>query len=280
MNPNDVNKLLESLIEEFALPVTLFNSGPLMISEDDAKVSRERLKDIAQQWMNLDRSNSDETPQEVQECFARLKERAGLHRNHRNHSISVGKTVADIYDEVEYLGLETQRVPEVRDILKSLITEQNLPCDIFYRGFSVVILPEDPTRYSDEEMIELETLLEKEDLEIQVRHSGFSLTRIENGSPDIQFSRLQELAGRLQASLESQGLKAHLLHDGFTLEKNQEDEVHIAEAKELAIRLKFMTGVDYVSVGGYGMGPEKDVKPGWTNKINWNSIKFFTRGPY
>ncbi len=280
MNPNDVNELLKSLTAEFTLPVTLFNCGPLLISENDSEILRKRLEDIAQQWMNLDRSNSDEIPPEVQECFARLKERAGLHRNYRNHSISVGKTVADIYDEVEYLGLETQRIPEVRDILKSLITEQNLPCDIFYRGFSVVILPEDPTRYNDEEMIELETLLEKEDLEVQVRHSGFSLTRIENGSPDIQFSRLQELAGRLHASLESQRLKAHLLHDGFTLEKNQGDEAHIAEAKELAIRLKFMTGVDYVSVGGYGMGPEKDVKPGWTNKINWNSIKFFTRGPY
>ena len=104
-----------------------------------------------------------------------------MHRNHRNCRISVGKTVSDIYDEVEYLALDTQRVPEVRDILKSLITERNFPCDIFYRGFAVVILPEDPTRYRDEEMIELETLLEKENLEAQVRHSGFNLTRIENG---------------------------------------------------------------------------------------------------
>ncbi len=279
MNPNDVNKLLESLTAEFVLPVTLFNYGPLLISEDDSKVPRERLEDIAQQWMNLDRSDSDEIPQEMRECIARLREEVGLHRNHRNHGISVGKTVSDIYDEVEYLASDTQRIPEVRNILKSLITERNLPCDIFYRGFDVVILPEDPTRYRDEDMVELETLLEKENLEVQVRHSGFNLARIENGSPDIQFSRLQELASRLQASLEKHGLKTHVLHDGFELEKNQEDEVHIAEVKELATRLKFMTGIHY-QASGYGMGPEKDVKPGWTNKINWNSITFFTSGPY
>ncbi len=279
MNPNDVNKLLESLTAEFVLPVTLFNCGPLLISEDDSKVPRERLEDIAQQWMNLDRSNNDEIPQEMQECIARLKEEVGLHRNHRNHRISVGKTVADIYGEVEHLASDIQRVPEVRDILKSLITERKLPCDIFYRGFSVVILPEDPTRYRDEEMVELETLLEKENLEVQVRHSGFNLVRMENGSPDIQFSRIQELASRLQASLAKHGLKTHLFHNGFELEKNQEDEVHIAEVEELASRLMFMTGIHY-RASGYGMGPEKDVKPGWTNKINWNSITFFTRGPY
>ena len=279
MNPNDVNKLLESLTAEFALPVTLFNCGPLLISEDRSKVPRERLEEIAQQWMNLDRSNNDEIPKDMQECVARLKEEVGLHRNHRNHRISVSKTVADIYDEVEHLASDTQRVPEVRDILKSLITEQNLPCDIFYRGFDVVILPEDPTRYRDEEMIELETLLKKEGLDVPVRHSGFDLTRTEDGSPDIQFSRVQELTNRLQDSLERHRLKTHLLHDGFTLEKNQEDEVHIAEAKELAIRLKFMTGIDY-SVGAYGMGPKKGVKPGWTNTINWKHARVSSSRPW
>lgn len=278
MNPNDVNKFLKSLTAEFVLPVTLFNCGPLLISEDDS-VPRERLEDIVQQWMDLDRSDSDEIPKEIQEWIAREKEELGLHRNHRNSRISVGKTVADIYDEVEYLASDTQRIPEVRNILKSLVTERKLPCDIFYRGFDVVILPEDPTRYRDEEMVELETLLEKENLEVQVRHSGFNLMRMENGSPDIQFSQLQELASSLQASLVKHGLKTHLLHDGFELEKNQEDEVHIDEVKELASRLMFMTGIHY-RASGYGMGPEKDVKPGWTDKINWNSITFFTRGPY
>ena len=279
MNPNDVNELLNSLTAEFDLPVSLFNSGSLLISENDSEVPRERLEDIAQQWMSLDRNNSDEIPQEIQEWFARCKEEAGLHRNHRNHRISVGKTVSDIYYEVEYLALDTQRVPEVQDILKSLITERNFPCDIFYRGFDVVILPEDPTRYRDEEMIELETLLERDNLEVQVRHCGFDLTRRENGSPDIQFARVQELTSRLRTSLESHGLKTHLLHDGFTLEKNQEDEMHIAEAEELALHLKLMTGINF-SAGGYGMGPAKDVKPEWTPKINWNSITFYTRGPY
>lgn len=278
MNPSNVHTMLKSLSADFVPSATLFNCGPLLIGEKGTEVPEERLEDIAQQWMNLDRSN-DEFPQEMQECIARLKEDVGLHRNHRNHRISVRKTLSEIYEKVEHFALDTQRVPEVRDVLKSLITERNLPCDIFYHGFSVVILPEDPTSYRDEEMKEFEALLKKENLEVQVRHTGFRLVRVENGSPDIQFSQIQELTNRLQDSLESHGLKTHLLHNGFTLEKNQEDEVHIDEAEELASRLMFMTGIHY-RASGYGMGPEKDIKPGWTNKINWNHITFFTHGPY
>ena len=75
MNPNDVNEMLESLSAEFVLPAALFNCGPLLISENDSEVLRERLKDIAQQWMNLDRNNSDEIPQEIQEMVRALQRR-------------------------------------------------------------------------------------------------------------------------------------------------------------------------------------------------------------
>ncbi len=276
MNPKDVKELLETLTEEFDLHVSFFNLGPLIISEDDAKVSRERLEDVAQQWMELER---DEYPKHVKEWFEKMNESVGLHKNHRNHSISIGKTVSEIYGEVEKQALDAERIPEVRDILKALIAERELPFEIYYRGFNIIVLTDDVRNYNDGEMLELKSLLEKENLAVQVHHSGFNIERSEAGSPDILFPRVQELTSRLQDSLESHGLKTYLLQNGFTLEKKQEDEVHVVEAKELAIRLQFMSGIEY-SAGGYGMGPEKDVKPGWTNEINWNSVTLFTKNPY
>lgn len=284
MNPNDVNKLLESLIEEFALPVTLFNSGPLMISEDDAKVSRERLKDIAKRWMDLERDGYDKIPKEMQECFARLKEEVSLYRNHRNHRISVRKSESELCVEIERFALETSHVPDVRKVLKSLIAEQELPFEIFHQGFDVIILPKNTQKYWNEEMKELETLLEKENLSVQVRHSGFSLTRMEPreyGEPDIQFLHVQELSQRLQSILETHELKVCLLHKGFVLEKQREVEIHVCETAELASRLSFMTGIHYRGAGAYGMGlPDKDIPPGWTHKINWKHSRISASRPY
>ncbi len=279
MNPNDVEEFLKTSVTGLALPVTLFNHGPLLISADDSTVSREDIEGIVQQWMELDRGKNDGIPQEVQEWLARTKESYGLHRNHRNHCISTGKTIPEIYEEVERLTLDTERIPEVREILKSLIAEQELPIAIFYRGFEIIILADDGTRYRNDEMLELETLLKKEGLDVRVRHGGFSLTRTETGTSDIQFLKIQEIATLLQSMLEKYGLRVKLLHEGFKLEKDQENRINIAEAKELALRLTLMTGIDF-SAGGYGMGPEKDVKQGWISEINWNSVRLFTRNYY
>lgn len=276
MNPKHVKEQLETLTKEFDLPVTLFNSGPLLICDDHSKVSRERLEEVVQQWMDLER---DEYPKHIKECFQKMHESFGLHKNHRNHSISIGKTVSEIYEEVEKQTLDAERIPEVREILSALIAERGLPFEIYYRGFNVIVLADDVQSYNDKEMIELRSMLEEENLDVQIRHAGFDITRTENGTPDILFARVQELTSRLRESLERHGLKTYLLQDGFTLEKNQEDEVHISEAKEMAIRLKLMSGIDF-SAGGYGMGPEKDVKPGWTHEINWNSVKLYTKNPY
>ena len=279
MNPNDVDEFLRSSVTEFELPVTLFNGGPLLISTDDSTVSREDIVGIVQQWMELDKGKNDEIPQEVQEWLARVKESYGLHRNHRNHRISTGKTIPEIYEEVERLALDTERIPEVREILKSLIAEQELPIAIFHRGFEIIILADDGTHYRNDEMLELEALLKKEGLDVRVRHSGFRLTRTETGSSDIQFLKIQEIAILLQSMVEKYGLRVKLLHEGFKLEKDQENRINIAEVKEIALRLTLMTGIDF-SAGGYGMGPKKDVKQGWTSEINWNSVTLFIRSYY
>ncbi len=284
MNPNNVNKLLKSLIADFVLPVTLFNCGPLLISEDRSKVSRERLEDIAQQWMDLERGDSDKIPQVTKEWFYSVLEFAGLRKNHRNHRISVGRTVSDICVEIERLALETSQVTGVRKVLKSLIIERELPFKIFHKGFYVIILPEDPALYRDEEMIELETLLDKENLEVQVRHSGFSLTRMERAEydiPDIPLSQIQEMVRALQALLKRHDLKACLLHEGFVLEKKRKVEIHVSETAELASRLSVMTGIHYRGAGAYGMGlPDKDIPPGWTHKINWKHSRISASRPY
>lgn len=279
MNPNDVDAFLRSSVTDLELPVTVFNGGPLLISADDSTISRADIEGIVQQWMELDSSENDEIPHEVQEWLASVKESYGLHRNHRDHSISIGKTISQIYEEVERFALDTERIPEVREILKSLIAEQELPIAIFYRGFEIIILADDGTRYHNGEMMELETLLKKEGLDIHVLHSGFRLTRTETGSSDIQFSKIQEIVVLLQPMLKKYGLRVKLLSEGFELEKDQENRINIAEAKELALRLTLMTGIDF-SAGGYGMGLKKDVKQGWTSEINWNSVTLFTRRYY
>ena len=279
MNPNDVKKLLESLTAEFALPVAS-NCGPLLISEDDTKVPRERLKDIAKQWMDLDRGEYDDIPQEVQEA----RESIGIYKKHRSYRTSVGITVSDICVEIERLALETSHVPQVRKVLESLIKEQGLPFKIFNRAFSVIILPEDPIQYRNKEMIELETLLEKENLNVRVRHSGFSLNRMDDreyDKPDISFSQVQEMTKFLQSALEKHDLKVCLLHEGFVLEKKREFEIHVSETKELAIRLSIMTGINYRGGSGYGMQLSVDeIPPGWTNAINWKIVRVSASGPY
>lgn len=279
MNPNDVNKLLESLTAEFALPVTS-NCGPLLISEDDTKVPRERLKDIAKQWMDLDRGEYDDISQEVQEA----RESIGIYGKHRNYRTSVGITVSDICVEIERLASDTKRIPEVREILKSLIAERELPFQFFNRAFSVIILPEDLMQYRNKEMIELETLLEKEDLNVQVRHSGFSLNRMDDreyDKPDISFLQVQEMAKFLQSALEKHDLKVCLLHDGFVLEKHREVEIHVFETKELALRLSVMTGINYRGGSGYGMQLSVDeIPPGRTHEINWKTARISASSPY
>ncbi len=142
-------------------------------------------------------------------------------------------------------------------------------------------------QFRTDDMIELETLLERMILEgcfgedntnFHVHHAGFTLYPKEDTS-DVQFSKVQEAARRLQSKIGMHGLQARLIHNGFQLEKDREVEINVAEAMELASRLMFMTGIDY-SVGAYGMGPKKGVKPGWTHTINWKHARVSSSRPW
>ncbi len=275
MYPNDVKELLRSSVTELVLPVTVSDCGPLLISEDDSNGVRDHLKEIAKQWMDLERDERDEIPKIAQEA----REAIGFYGKHRSYRTSVGITESEMCEEIEHLALGTKRLSEVREILESLMAERKLQCDIYYIGFVVIVLSEDPTCYRDAEMLRLETLIKEQNLEVQVRHSGFSLSRYANESTDIQFSGIQDLAKRLQSPLEDYGLKPYLLHNGFELKKDQEYEIDLAEIKELALRLKFMSGIDY-RASGNSMGDVKKVKPEWKSDINWNYVKLFTSSPY
>lgn len=275
MYPNDVKELLRSSVTELALSVTVSDCGPLLISEDDSNGIRDHLKEIAKQWMDLERGERDEIPKIAQEA----REAIGVYGKHRSYRTSVGITETEMCDEIEHLALGTKRLSEVREILESLMAERKLQCNIYYIGFVVIVLPEDPTCYRDAEMLRLETLIKEQNLEVQVRHSGFNLTRKANESTDIQFSGIQELANRVQNPLEKHGLKPYLLHNGFELSKDQEYEIDLAEIKEVALHLKFMSGINY-RASGNSMGDIKKVKPEWKSDINWKYVQLFTSSPY
>ena len=270
MNPNDVNELLRSLINEFALSITSVEKGPLLISEDDNPVSRSYTENIIRRW------KGDEIAEKLKKFTI-----SG------HWCLSRGRKISDVYDEVEHLASNSTRIAEVKEVLRSLIKERELPFNILHLRFTVVILPDDPMQFRTDDMVELETLQERMTLEgcfgedntnFHVRHAGFSLYPKED-APDVQYSKVQEAALRLQSKIGKHGLQVRLIHNGFQLEKDREVEINVAEAKELASRLMFMTGIDY-SVGAYGMGPKKGVKPEWTHTINWKHARVSSSRPW
>lgn len=280
MNPRDVISLLQTLTKDLSPYVPPCDNGPLLISKDDTKIPRERLETIAKQWMELEREGYDAIPQEAQDA----RESIGIYGKHRSYRTSVGISVSDICVEIEDRASDTKRNPEVREILNSLIAEQKLPFKIFNRAFSVIIIPENPVQYRNTEMIVLDTLLENENLDVQVRHSGFGLHRFDDkeyDNPDLSFLQIQEMAKSLQAELKKHNLKVCLLHDGFVLEKKREIEIDVMETKELALRLSVMTGINFRGGSGYGtMLSVDEVPPGWTNEINWKTVRISTSSPY
>lgn len=228
MNPDKVEELIESFVEELALPVYVVDGGPRLIYTHADSPTRERIDKVINRWFD---------------------------GNHRSYSISIGQSLSYKNKATTYQALHTHRCPEVKDILKSLIVEQSLPLKIVDHGFKLAILAEDVPDYRTEDMTKLEALIEEEGLDVQVRHAGFTLYPKED-SPEIQFSQAETVADRLASALEEHRLQVKLLHIGFQLEKNREDEVHIAEVVELTRRLELMTGIEYVQ-GGYG--PINDV---------------------
>jgi len=246
MSPNDVKELLEALITEHELPLRVSNSGPQLVNNgarDTLKQSR--VQKVVDQWMNG--------------CG-------------KNHSIYTGQTVSNIKKAITILALETYRVPEIKEILKSLVAEQALPLTIVDQGFRLKVLADEAVAYQCNDMVELEGMLKKEGLDVSLLHNGFGLWH-EESSAEIPFPQFETLANRLAAALEGHGLQVKLLHRGFELHKNETDEVDIAEAKELTYRLEIIVGIRYVQ-GNYSYA--NDVE---NPKIHWKSAAVNTALP-
>ena len=245
MRPNDVKELLDTLIADLGLPLLASDGGPQVVSEKSDGETQSRIDDVIEQWMNG--------------CG-------------KSHSVYVGQSAANVEKGITLLALETYRVPEIKEILKSLIDEQSLPLNIVDWGFELEILADNGVDYCDDDMVELETLLEKEGLDVSVRHHGFTLWQ-EGDNVVPQFSKFETLANRLQSQLNGHGLQVRLLHKGFELQKDAEDEVDIAEAKELTYRLEIMVGIHYVQ-GGYSYS--NDVQ---NPEVHWKSADVVTALP-
>ena len=240
MSPNDVKELLDASIAELGLPLVVSNSGPQLVVSRPPwdQVKKARVHKVLDQWMNG--------------CG-------------RSHSISVGRSASNLEEGITLLALETYRIPEIKEILKSLVAEQSLPLTVVDKGFKLEVLANERMAYRCDDMVALETLLEKEGLDdVSVRHSGFTLWQ-EGDNTVPQFSKFETLANRLQSQLNGHGLQVRLLHKGFELQKNAEDEVDIAEAKELTYRLEIMVGIHYVQ-GGYTYSNDAE-----NPKIHWTS---------
>ncbi|MXZ01385.1 hypothetical protein F4Y93_12355 [Candidatus Poribacteria bacterium] len=223
MRPNDVKEVLDALIIELELPLRASNSGPQLVNNGTWNTMKQsRVQKVVDQWMNG--------------CG-------------KSHSIYTGQTASNIEKAITILASETYRVPEIKEILKSLVAEQSLPLTVVDNGFRLKVLANEGVAYRCDDMVELEGILEKEGLDVSLLHNGFGLWREEN-SAEIPFSQYKALANRLAAALEGHGLQVRLLHTGFELQKNEADEVDIAEAKELTYRLEIMVGIRYVQ-GNY-----------------------------
>ena len=245
MSPNDVKELLDALIVDLGLPIRALDSGPQVVSEKSDGETQSRIDDVIEQWMNG--------------CG-------------RSHSIYVGQSAANVEKGITLLASETYRVPEIKEILKSLIEEQSLPLNIVDWGFELEVLADEGVDYRDDDMAKLEALLAADGLDVPVRHNGFKLWQ-EEDSVVLRFSEFETLANRLQSQLNGHGLQVRLLHKGFELQKNAEDEVDIAEAKELTYRLEIMVGIHYVQ-GGYSYS--NDVE---NPEVHWKSAHVVTALP-
>jgi len=246
MSPNDVKELLDTLITEHELPLRASNSGPQLVNNgawDTLKQSR--VQKIVDQWVNG--------------CG-------------KNHSIYTGQTVSNIKKAITILALETYRVPEIKEILKSLVAEQALPLTIVDQGFRLKVLSDEAVAYQCDDMVKLEGMLKKEGLDVSLLHNGFGLWYGESNA-EIPFPQFETLANRLAAALEGHGLQVKLLHRGFELHKNEADEVDIAEAKELTYRLEIMVGIRYVQ-GDYRYA--KNVE---NPEIHWEAASVDTALP-
>lgn len=271
MKPNEVKEILKSIVQELALPVDVSNGDTLLIVEGDEPAAKQCKETLLERWRGED---------ELDDYKNRNTINGPWRMTHRS-------TLSEIHQKIEKLGIATARVLEVKEVLQSLITERELPFKVYYASINITILPENPSNYQTDDMIELETVVkelqqeaifEENDLKIYVRHSGFRLYS-EDDYIDVDFTQVQLAAQRLQSRIEKHGLNVRLLHGGFAIIKDREIEIHVSEVEELAFRLTVITGINY-RVSSYDMGPNEGVKPRWTHEINWQEASLLNDRAY
>ncbi len=299
MKPIEVNEILRSIIQELAIPVDVVDGNTLLIVES-TKPTEKQLKQLAEgteltakqysQFVNGPEQRAKQYKETILKHWqgeAALDAYLNKNESGQNWTITHRSTLSEIHNKIEKLAIASNRVVEVKEVLQSLITEQELPFEVYYAGIKIAILPDDPSDYQTDDMKELETVIKEmqqdplpEEYEIKayIRHAGFKLYQ-EEGYIDVDFSLVQQAAQRLQAEIEKHGLNVRLLHTGFELVKEREIEVHISEAVELAFRLTMMTGINY-RVLSYGMGAAEGRKPEWTNEINWQKASLLNDRAY
>ncbi len=250
MNPNDVNELISSIIQEQALPITAYNGRILLIVEGEYP------------------GNASERYAELKRCVETIihqwKGDKGL-RDYKDRIFhgkwyaTILSSFSEIHNKIERVASDSSRVSEAREVLQSLIEERALLIKTIQNRIKVVILPDNPIDYRTEEMTGLEGLLQemaldgsiKEDIKnIYVRHSGFSLHR-KKGTPDIDFSKAQQLTNYLQSEIIKHGLQVKLIHQGFALNTDNEIDLDRTETEEIVYRLTIMTGINFqISASG------------------------------
>ncbi|MDE0638046.1 MAG: hypothetical protein OXI43_19575 [Candidatus Poribacteria bacterium] len=251
MNPNDVHELISSIIQEHSIPITAHNGKILLIVEGEypGTVSeryselKQCLETIIHQWKG-DRILEDYKNRMFDGTWY----------------ATITESFSEIHNKVECVASDSSCVSEAKEVLQSLIEEQALPIKTIQNRIKVVILPDNPIDYRTEEMIELEDLLQKMSLDgsikenvenIYVRHSGFSFGR-KKGTPDIDFSKIQEITNYLQSEIVEHGLHVKLIHKGFALKTDNEIDLDRTETEEILYRLTIMTGINF-RVSGSGV---------------------------
>ena len=271
MKPFEVLEILRSIIQEIALPVNVVDGDTLLIVEGAEQKAKQYTELILKHWQGE----------------AALDAYLNKNQIDGNWMMSHRSTLSEIHNEIEKLAIATYRVVEVKEVLQSLITERKLPFEVYYAKIYIAILPDDPSNYQTDDMVELETVIQEmqqdsipegNDLTVYVRHGGFVLYQ-EEDYIDVDFSLVQQAAQRLQSEIEKYGLNVRLLQTGFKLVKDREIEVHVSEAQELAFRLMVMSGINY-RVLSYGMGLIEGRKPGWTHEINWEKASLLNDRAY
>lgn len=237
MNPNDVHELLRSIIQEHSLPITTYSGNTLLIVDGEEPASKQCMETILKQWQG-------------ENVFNDYKYNHSINGDWR---VSYRTTLTEIHNKIESVAADSSRVSEAREVLQSLIEERALPITTIKNRMNVIILPDNPIDYRTEEMIELDDLLQKMELEgslkediknVHVRHSGFSFGP-KKGTPDIDFSKIQELTNYLQSEIVEHGLHVKLIHKGFALETDNEIDLDKTETEEIVYRLTIMTGINF-----------------------------------